>query len=446
MTPRLSASMLCFLIEETTRELASRVLLCTVAAEMGFSTAIIPQWSIWKRFERLVPGVVVFKGKNAVQTQHMLKARDARHLVAALEEEALGITLDIEIQRLFDPRTARACDLILAQGENVRDVIIARDQELADRIVVTGNPRIDLLRPPFTTEIMARGEEIKRTHGDYVLINSNIGSVNPRIEDVYSVFNACIQVGLVRADHPEDRENFILWSEWERGNLALLTEVIGAYLNHPEYPPLIIRPHPSENISKWRHAYKDEDRVSIILDGDHLPWIAGARLLIHTGCTTGTEAALLGAPVLSLKGGESKWHPVSTSNHVNQTASDTEQAMTMIDQHLSGNGILTSLTPKQRRELERNVLPSPKDLAARRVILALHDLVLKNGLAGGQPGEARAPWDMDFQFSDAKIAPDSFTVDAITKLATGFAESLGHAEPPVISSPNVGMVAVSPGS
>ena len=157
-----------FLIAETARELASRVLLCTVAAEQGLSSCIIPQWLIWNHFERLTPGIVIFKGNNTVQTNHMLTARKAGHLVASIEEEALGLSLDRQIQRLFDPRTADACDLILAQGESLRAVMTAKDSRLADMVVVTGNPRIDLLRPPFSRKVKAR----PRNLGVYTEITS----------------------------------------------------------------------------------------------------------------------------------------------------------------------------------------------------------------------------------------------------------------------------------
>lgn len=444
MTSAAASPILYFLIEETARELASRVLMCTVAAEQGLSCRIIPQWVIWKQFDGLPPGIVVFKGNNALQTQHMFLAHKAGHLVAALEEEALGLSLDTQIQRLFDPRTTQACDLILAQGEHVRNVILNKDPALADKIVVTGNPRIDLLRAPFSGKIMARAREIRRARGDYVLINSNFGSVNPRVEDTYGDFNACLRVGLIRADNPADRADFMAWCGWERDNLDLLARVIGAYLERPGYPRLIIRPHPSENVAKWREAYRDEGGVSIIQEGDHLPWTAGARLLLHTGCTTGTEAALLGTPALSLRGGTSTWHRVSTSNRINPSAGDVDQAMAMIDRQISGDQDLGVLSPEKRRELGRNVLPWPDELAAGRVILALRELAARHQRSGDRASGTHALQDSGFQFSEEKILPASFTPDTISKIAAGFASDLGHGNPPMVRSIGADIIEISP--
>lgn len=444
MTPVRPAAMLYFLIEETARELASRVLMCTVAAQRGVSSAIVPQWVAWRQFDRLSPGIVVFKGNNTLQTQHMLAARKAGHLVAAIEEEALGLSLDTQIERLFDQRTIDACDLILAQGDHVRDVVQSKDPALANRIVVTGNPRVDLLRPPLSGKILAKARELKRVHGDYVLVNSNIGSVNPRVEDTYGDYNACLRVGLIKADNAADLADFMTWCGWERDNLELLTRVIGAYLERPGFPKLIIRPHPAENIEKWREAYCDESSVSIIREGDHLPWTAGARLLIHTGCTTGTEAALLGTPALSLQGGASTWHRVSTSNHVNPTASGLEHAMAMIERQLSGDEDLALLSPDKRRELARNALPWPDDLAADRVIRALLEMAARHPRLGLRSPGGFVLQESGFQISEEKILPAAFSPNAISILAADFATDLGHYKSPLVRAIGDDMIAFSP--
>jgi surface carbohydrate biosynthesis protein len=444
MTSPAASVMLYFLIEETARELASRVLMCTIAAEQGMSSAIIPQWVAWKQFDSLPPGLVVFKGNNTLQTQHMLAARKAGHLVAAIEEEALGVSLDAQIQRLFDPRTVEGCDLILAQGDHVRDVVRAKDPALADRIVVTGNPRVDLLRPPLSAKILARAAEMRRVHGDYVLVNSNFGSVNPRVEDTYGDYNACLRVGLIKANNSADLADFMTWCGWERDNLELLTRVIGAYLERPGQPKIIIRPHPTENVEKWREAYRGESGVSIIREGDHLPWTAGAKLLIHTGCTTGTEAALLGTPALSLRGGTSTWHQVSTANHVNPTASSVEQAMAMIDRQLSGDQDLAFLSPDKRLELERNVLPRPDELAANQVIRALSEMAARRPRAAVQPPDRLELRETSLQVSENKILRTSFTQEAVSAMAAGFATDLGHDKPPLVRTIGADMIAFSP--
>ena len=261
------------------------------------------------------------------------------------------------------------------------------------------------------------------------------------MEDTYAFYSTCIQVGVITEDEPKDRADFLEWCGWERANLDLLTEVIGSYLDRPKVPRLIIRPHPSENAEKWRKAYQGVAKVSIIREGDHLAWTAAANLLIHTGCTTGTEAVILGTPALSLKGGDSDWHRLLTSNHVNQTSDSVESALNLVSAHLAGGSVCRVLPPEKRLALERSVLPWPNDLAARRVIAALRLL--------GQRLEAPSRSIMniqpdDFQISEDKVIPASFTTKAVSELAYSFAADLGHVAPPVIRSNEAGIIRVEP--
>jgi surface carbohydrate biosynthesis protein len=439
-----SLPMLYFLVEESARELDSRILLGTVAAEQGMSSCIVPQWLIWKKFDVLPPGILLFKGSNTVQTQHMIAARKSGHLVATLEEEALGLTQPLEIERQFDIRTPEACDLVLAQGSHLRDVIAAKFPAAVDRIVVTGNPRVDLLRPPFSHAIETEGEKIKKIHGDYVLINTNYGAINPRIEDTYAFFNMCQQVGNIDPDRPEDWDDFMGRCDWEKGNLDLLTRVIGAFLLDPEYPKLIIRPHPAENIAKWREAYRGVENVSIIREGDHGPWTLGAKLMIHTGCTTGLEAALLGTSVLCLEGGISDWHGVHTSNFVNPTAATVDDAVEMIDHALSDNSPIARESEATRQALERNTLPWPEDLAANKVISALRALAARAEFRGATAKDVLAFQTGGQKPSKNKIDPLAFTNESVSRVAAGFASDLGHTTPPSVRSNGSGMIVVSP--
>ena len=57
---------------------------------------------------------------------------------------------------------------------------------------------------------------------------------------------------------------------------------------------IIVRPHPSESPEAWRRATAGLPRVEVRYDDALLPWLLACEALIHNGCTTGVEAALLG--------------------------------------------------------------------------------------------------------------------------------------------------------
>lgn len=430
------------LVEETSRELDSRVLLATVAAELGFSSYIIPQWFAWEYVSELPPGIMLFKGHNRAQSRRMLAARAAAHRVAAIEEEILGVASPGQTLRVFDADAMKACDLFLLQGTHARNILLSRHPDIQDRVAITGNPRTDLLMPPLDGELRRRAQVIRETHRDYILINTNFGSTNPRVEDSVSDFETCARVGLIDPDDPADRADYIGWCTWERQNMGFLAEVIAACKASASVPKIIIRPHPSENLERWRQAYPDDDRISVIREGDHTAWTAAARLLLHTGCTTGVEATLLGTPALSLQGGNSDWHRAHTSNFVNQTAASADEAMAKIAACLNGDAAACASTPEMRAELERQLLPPGKALAADRIVAALATLTAGEVYERLSDTISSTFANRPLLASEHKIDATDFTPARVDAAAAGFSRALGYATPPRVTGIGDAMIRI----
>ncbi|MEQ9568273.1 MAG: hypothetical protein RLN85_21100, partial [Pseudomonadales bacterium] len=60
---------------------------------------------------------------------------------------------------------------------------------------------------------------------------------------------------------------------------------------------VVVRPHPAERADTWRQAVPEAE---IVEGSAPLPWIKGARVVIHNNSTTGLEAAAMGVPALNL--------------------------------------------------------------------------------------------------------------------------------------------------
>ena len=432
-----------FLVEETSRELASRVLLATVAAESGLTSYIIPQWFAWEHIDHLPAGVVLFKGNNRAQSTRMAAAREAGHRVAAIEEEILGVTNASEILRLFHPAHIDACELFLLQGDHARGLLTSRFPNQSARMTVTGNPRTDLLRAPLNGDIHERAAKLRETRGEFILINTNFASINPRIEDAVSYHEMCVRVGVIDPDSADDRTQFFKWCTWERQNMALLARVIAACEASTSLPRIIIRPHPSENLERWLEAYPEDDRVSVIREGEHTAWTAAARLLLHTGCTTGVEATLLGTPALSLQGGISDWHRAHTSNFVNPSAASVDEAMSKITAVLDGDAAAGAPTPEMRAELQHQLLPRGKGTAAERVVAALATLARDEVDFGGSDTISTGFSNRSLLASEHKINTSDFTPAAVGAMATRLASALGYSASPMVKAIGGGMIRIS---
>jgi hypothetical protein len=59
----------------------------------------------------------------------------------------------------------------------------------------------------------------------------------------------------------------------------------------------VIRPHPLEDPETWRTHFQDVANVAVRDGGSAIPWLSAARCVVHSACTTGIEAYILGRPV-----------------------------------------------------------------------------------------------------------------------------------------------------
>lgn len=378
------------LIEEAAREFDSRLVIASVALEHGFEVVIAPQWAAWENLGNLKPGIMVFKGTNRAQSLRMRRAKVAGFLVAAIDEEPFGISDCVEILKMWDPETAQSCDLLLAQGAFQAACIEARHPGALDWIRVTGNPRSDLFAEAFSGKIREEAAELRNIWGDFILINTNFGAVNPRQGDAISFLEISERVGAVDARKKADTDYHLARLRWEKNNLAAIMELMGKLL-HAELPyRMLVRPHPAENIEHWQKGLANVPGVTVVREGDHRAWAAAARLLVHSSSTTGLEAFLLGGSPLSLCVDDSPWNGFFTSNLVNKVVTDTDTAARLIFEiaHQQCDRM------DQRRIFEKNlvehILTVPGQFAAERVVGALVELRDRNPKREGRAGSREA--------------------------------------------------------
>lgn len=324
-------------IEETSREFESRVLIASQLAAAGVSAVIAPQATIWHSLADIPPGLVLFKGNNAIQARPMKVAKRAGHVTASIEEEALGIRDRREIKRLYDPSIPDVCDLIFVHGDNHAVALEEKFPGIGDRLFMSRNPRIDLLRPPYDQEIRARAKDLVERYGRYVLINTNLASINYRGGDTYAYYQLCCAVGVISDESRTDYEDFRTWCDWEHHNLAATVGFIKA-IRELDLPwRIILRPHPSEALEPWERVFAGTDDVLVIREGNHLAWTAGAEVLVHTSCTTGFEAFVLGTPAISLCTSDNPWNDMCVSNLTSRVCRSANEAAALVGAFAGGD-------------------------------------------------------------------------------------------------------------
>jgi surface carbohydrate biosynthesis protein len=324
------------LIEESFRELRSRLLIAEAATRGGFTVILGQQWWFLANFDRLPAGIALLKGNNSIQANLMAVAKSHGHRVVSIEEEAFALRDEAEINMLYDSRIGQLCDMLFVQGEQHRAILARRFPVARDRMIVTGNPRVDALRLAASGKAAQTAQELVARHGDIVLVNTNCGSVNPYDFDAYGAFRRFVAAGVFRADNPDDVEHYGGLCAWERSNLRATTGFLGRMRALRDTARVVLRPHPSENPRPWHALAGRMPWVDIVVDDDHVPWTLASRAVVHCSSTTGLEAFLLDRAAIDLCVGESPWHGKFVAPVVNTIAHTVDAAVDAVAACLGG--------------------------------------------------------------------------------------------------------------
>lgn len=428
------------LIEEADRELRSRALIAALAVECGFDVVLVPQWMAWQNWTVLPPGLILFKGNNTAQVVRMSEARRHGHVVASIEEEVLGISDKRQLLRCYGPGVDKVCDVFLANGDFQAQALAEAFPSAKSRIHVTGNPRMDLLGESFLGELRAEAAALRERYGDFILINTNFSTINPRGDDALGCFDVCERVGLIDSRNILDINDFFTWCAWEKTNLAAIGSLVHEARARSPWP-LVVRPHPTEDLGIWQQTLGGLDGVEVIREGDHLAWTAAARGLVHPGCTTGVEALLLGTPAISLVVDDNPWHALYLSNLVNPKVGAVGDAVDMI-LDLAGGGEPSSWAlPERFERLGDHVWTGPDHLASKAVVNVLRTT----------PGPSVAHAEIDrlsglraVASTEGKIDPRAFGTGPVSRLISSFRAILGLKGDVIVGEPSAGLLHCSP--
>jgi hypothetical protein len=133
---------------------------------------------------------------------------------------------------------------------------------------------------------------------------------------------------------------------------------------------VILRPHPSENHDVWRNATRGCHNLHVVHEGNVVPWLLASRLLLHNGCTTAVEAALLDVPAVTYQAVADAAHDYALPNGLSHCARDHGQVRHLVAEILSGT---RRLVPElvRTRILARHVASTSGPLAIDRIVALL---------------------------------------------------------------------------
>lgn len=287
-------------VENQVRELDAKLLVTVLAAQEGWTSVIGSKWSIHERIGRFPPSIYIAKSFIQRDVKMLQIMRNIGHYVIAWDEEAL-VTFPPEIYyaRRVGRGALKFVDLLVAWGEDNRDLFYGHPECRHETVHVLGNPRADLLRPEMRELFQDRVNGLRREHGDFILINTNFNAVNCYL----NTWN------LLYMDHGEWVRGYGavgMPEEYVKGRFEYKQAVFEAYQAlipaiARAFPDrrIVLRPHPSENHDLWQRLLEGYANVCVCSEGNVVPWLIACDCLIQSGCTTSVEGFLVGTRIVS---------------------------------------------------------------------------------------------------------------------------------------------------
>lgn len=287
-------------VESKHRELNARLLLACALIRSGHHVVIGVGHEIVENLGTLPPGVFLAKGLNKVQLNMIENVTRIGHVVVAIDEECLGISDPWYMMRDVAEGIAGHVHTVYCQGKVQRDALSRFRGFSPERLQLTGNPRVDLMRDPLSLLYAQETEEIRARRGQFILINTNSGSINNLWGDLDVYRRILTEIGWADASDPEDRLLVEDHIEHDRNNVSAIKEFVANVAKLDSGIRMVLRPHPSEKPDNWVEFAASFDSLDVLEESEPTPWLLAADLVVTTGCTTATEAIVMGKDAISL--------------------------------------------------------------------------------------------------------------------------------------------------
>ncbi len=293
-------------VENQVREFDPKLLLACIAARRGFSAMIGSRWEIDNRIASFPRSVYLSKsmttrGGKMFQIMHKIG-----HEVVAWDEEALvHLPPETFFSRRISPTGIKHVSHLFAWGQDNAD-LWRQYPHLSSKtpIHITGNPRGDMLRPEMRDFYAKEIKAIRKAHGNFILINTNVNHVNafyPHQNLFMPMINPNEEPRFGKAARGMSRE----FAEGLRAHKQAIFDAFKKLI--PElaraFPDLkiVVRPHPTENHEAYQKIAASCKHVQVTNDGNVVPWLLTAKVLVHNGCTTGVEAYVMRVPAITYR-------------------------------------------------------------------------------------------------------------------------------------------------
>ncbi len=368
-------------VEVYNREFDAKILLACFAAERGFSVIVGSKREIHLKMDTLPQSLYLainLSDRNIVVDTLLNKL--GHTIVGGDEESIVYSSPEVYIKEKLGPEVFKKPKIFLAWGPEIHHIWETHSNYQGTPIHITGNPRIDLLRPEFRDFWKVQTQDLQERYGRFILINSNFDRINnhrPGKGEDQQILRAA------KADPSAVSEDDLALATYHRDlfqNFQTMASTIAhAFPDHT----IVIRPHPSESKEAWVKATVDYSNVRVVFEGNIVPWLLSAQVVIHNSCTTGLESYILGTPVIAYRPLTSNRFDRALPNSLSQQAFALEELQTLVGISVKGDYQPTpSISETQKTLIEQYIACLDGPFASEKIVEVLEQF---DNTLNGQP-------------------------------------------------------------
>lgn len=372
------------------RDWDARLLIADYASARGFTSVVGQQWIIHGNAHRLPPGLMLIKTINEIQLNAAKGFMKLGHAVLTMDEEALAVAPDQNFLGVLSPRLPEVCHAFIANSPLHAEAMQRLLPAIQTKVVIAGNPRLDLLVGRGKARFAADADAIKASLGPFVLFNSNMAQANSIWSSKEEYFSIQVRAGGVNPNNPKSVERFNQQFEFERSNSVAFMNSMYWCLENLRTHRVVVRPHPVERVEFWHDIAAKHPSLYVAANTHHVPWLMAADVLVHTNSTTGLEAAFLGTPAVNLvPNAQGMWENIYVGTRVNPTFVDWQEAVAALQEMLTTGGGRLAQIDGERAELRR-YFPAEFDGCSAERFVDFMESTLRSGGLSAEPFDISA--------------------------------------------------------
>jgi len=287
-------------IEIKNREFYSKTILAAKLIQKNFKVIIGQQWFIYDQIvkKNLPPGVFFQNSINEIKYNQLKIFKGLQFYNVLLDEENYAASFkhqdwffseNISKSYFYDCIDKYYCNTV--NELNTLKKIVKNEKIL----LLTGNVRKEFLEK-FSEILDSETEKLKNKYGKFILINTNFGIFNSIYRDYIKLL---VDSNIIsKKAIPEIKKIYFL-EEQNFQNLLIFLQIALKKFDNINF---IIRPHPTENLEKFKENTKNLlNYKNFIIDnsGSTHAFIKASLLLIHMSCSSGIEASYLNKPAIN---------------------------------------------------------------------------------------------------------------------------------------------------